>query len=70
MYSAPSTPCFINLLPKSDAIPAATIPLGPTQLIKSFSLRFKFDPHVLKNTAIGLITNTTKKKQYERIPGV
>ena len=43
IYSAPSTPCFNNLLPKREAIPAATIPLGPTQLIKSFSLNFKFD---------------------------
>jgi hypothetical protein len=28
MYSAPSTPCFNNLLPNKEAIPAATIPLG------------------------------------------
>ena len=41
MYSAPSTPCFSSLLPKREAIPAATIPLGPTQLINNFSLNFK-----------------------------
>ena len=50
---------LINLLPKSEAIPAATIPRGPTQLMKSRSFSFKFEPQVLKNTANGLITNTT-----------
>ena len=43
MYSAPSTPCFSNLLPNKEAIPAATIPRGPTQLINIFSLSFKLD---------------------------
>jgi len=43
MYSAPSTPCFRSLLPKREAIPAATIPLGPTQLMNNFSLNFKFE---------------------------
>ena len=62
MYSAPSTPCFNNLLPNNEAIPAATIPLGPTQLINSFSFNFNFELVVLKNTAKGLTINTTNAK--------
>ena len=59
IYSAPSTPDFINLLPNKEAIPAATIPRGPTQLINIFSFVFSFEFVVLKNTANGLITKIT-----------
>ena len=63
MYSAPTTSSALNLLPKSEAIPAATIPRGPTQLINIFSLALSFDPYALTNTAKGLITNTTVKNR-------
>ena len=56
IYSAPTNPFNANFDPKSEAIPAATIPLGPTQLIKSFSLNFKEEPIVLTNTESGLST--------------
>ena len=38
MYSASTMPLKTNVKPNNDAIPAATIPLGPTQLINIFSL--------------------------------
>ena len=62
IYSAPGSPRKINLEPNSEAIPAATIPLGPTQLINNFSLKLRLDPMVLKNTPIGLTTKTTIAK--------
>ena len=46
------------MLPNKDAIPAATIPLGPTQLINSFSLNCNLEFTVLPKTAKGLITKT------------
>ena len=48
MYSAPTTPFFANFNPNNEAIPAATIPRGPTQLINNFSFNFKLDARVLK----------------------
>ena len=45
--------------PNKEAIPAATIPLGPTQLINIFSFNFNLELKVLANTAKGLITKTT-----------
>ncbi len=63
IYSAPGTPSSASLSPNNEAIPAATIPRGPTQLINSFSLSFKLEPWVLKNTPIGLITNTTTENK-------
>ena len=59
MYSAPITSSAISLLPNNEAIPAATIPRGPTQLINNFSLNLKEDPLALKNTPNGLIIKTT-----------
>ena len=41
MYSASTIPLKTNVKPNNDAIPAATIPLGPTQLINIFSLNDK-----------------------------
>ena len=62
IYSAPSTPFLASFNPNKDAIPAATIPRGPTQLIKTFSLSFNEEPLVLKKTPIGRITKTTTAK--------
>ncbi len=59
MYSAPGTPSFASFRPNNDAIPAATIPRGPTQLMNIRSLSFKEDLKVLKNTPIGRKTKTT-----------
>ena len=59
IYSDPGTPIFNSFPPKRDAIPAATIPRGPTQLMNNFSLNFNLDLVVLKNTANGRIKNTT-----------
>ena len=64
IYSAPGTPSLANFKPNKEAIPAATIPRGPTQLIKSFSFNFNVDPCVLKNTPIGRIIKTTDSKKY------
>ena len=58
--SAPGSPFLTNFNPNSEAIPAATIPLGPTQLINNFSLVFSFELAVLKNTPNGLTTKTTE----------
>ena len=56
IYSAPTSPLATNLDPNKEAIPAATIPLGPTQPINNFSLNCKPDPELLKKTPKGRTT--------------
>src|SRR6056297_3931021 len=58
IYSAPGTPLANNFEPKSEAIPAATIPLGPTQLIKNSSFNSKLDADELRKTPKGLMRKT------------
>ncbi len=53
MYSAPGSPLRTSLEPNKEAIPAATIPRGPTQLINSFSLVLSPDFRVLRKTPNG-----------------
>src|SRR5690554_6376850 len=61
IYSAPATPLFTNLIPSKDETPAATIPLGPIQLINNFSRTFKVELTLLKNTPAELNTKTINK---------
>ena len=68
IYSAPGTPSLTNLEPNNDAIPAATIPRGPTQLINNLSFTDMVDFPVLKKTPNGLsmsmmLTNNNKTLQ-------
>jgi len=49
-------------MPNNEAIPAATIPLGPTQLINIFSFTVKDDLKVLTKTPIGRNNKITHKK--------
>ena len=63
IYSAPGSPLINNLDPKREAIPAATIPLGPTHDINSLAFVCKSDPQVLKKTPIGRITKTTTRNK-------
>ena len=56
-------PLKTNVKPNNDAIPAATIPLGPTQLINIFSLNVNADLYVLSNTPMGRIIKTTTAKR-------
>ena len=53
IYSAPTSPLATSFDPNKEAIPAATIPLGPTQPINSFSLSWRPDPELLKKTPKG-----------------
>ena len=62
MYSAPGSPRAISLEPKREAIPAATIPRGPTQPIKSFSDSLRSEPWVLNRTMNGRIKKTIMAK--------
>ena len=55
IYSAPTSLRNINFEPKSEAIPAATIPLGPTQPMNNFSLNFKLDPDAEKYNRIPIV---------------
>ena len=59
MYCAPGTPSSTSFVPKREAIPAATIPRGPTQEINSFSLTLRPEFVVLKKTPKGLTTKIT-----------
>ncbi len=59
MYCAPGTPISTSFVPKREAIPAATIPRGPTQEINSFSLILSPEFVVLKKTPKGLTTKMT-----------
>ena len=62
MYSAPGSPLAKSFEPNNEAIPAATIPLGPTQPTNNFSLVFKSEPQELIKTPKGRIRKTITRK--------
>ena len=49
-------------MPNSEATPAATIPRGPTQLMKALSRHVSSDCRKLQNTPSGRASTTTIRK--------